>query len=183
VSYSWKADKQTPVVDELGKQIARHGLEFHRDTERIKYGESIKRFMDELGAADSVIPVLSEPYFRSEFCMYELLQVWNKGDFGTRVHPIALPGFELGAWRTHFDLIKFWDNESEELKRALAGLPTSQTFELNRRLADIGKFSAHIGELLAFLAGLYITPLDLLREQKYAPLLKRIKPSKPPARG
>lgn len=182
VSYSGEADKETPVVDELGELIAQHGLEFRRDVEQVKYGDSIKRFMDEIGAADNIIPVLSRRYFRSEFCMYELLHVWNHGNFGTRVHPIALPDFELGAWRTQVDLVEFWNHEAAALQRALAGLPAAQTPDLYRRLAVIGEFSAHINNLVAFLADLNITPLGLLQKQKYAPLLDRIEPSKPPQR-
>lgn len=182
VSYSWEADKGTPVVDEIGELLAQHGLELRRDKEQVKYGDSIKSFMDEIGAADNIVPVLSRQYFHSEFCMYELLHVWNHGNFGTRVHPIALPDFELAAWRTQLDLVKFWNKEAAELQRELTTLTAAQTLNLIERLRVIGGFSARIDELLAFLADLNITPRALLRDQEYAPLLDRIKPSKPPQR-
>ncbi|MGB0129144.1 MAG: toll/interleukin-1 receptor domain-containing protein, partial [Rhodocyclaceae bacterium] len=72
VSYAWKAEEQKGLVDRLEAACRKRDITLKRDRNEISYGKSIRAFMDEIGQGDHVALILSEPYFKSEYCMYEL---------------------------------------------------------------------------------------------------------------
>ncbi|NMQ07770.1 hypothetical protein E4Q08_22290 [Candidatus Accumulibacter phosphatis] len=60
VSYAWKEEEQNWLVDKLENACAARGIELLRDKTSIRYGDSIRQFMDEIGAGRHVVLVLSE---------------------------------------------------------------------------------------------------------------------------
>ena len=55
VSYSWGAEEETRLVDKLEEACTERGIELQRDKKRIGYCESIRAYMDELGAGRHVV--------------------------------------------------------------------------------------------------------------------------------
>jgi len=51
VSYAWKAEQQTALVDQLEAACERRGIGLIRDNKAIKYGDSIRDYMQALGAS------------------------------------------------------------------------------------------------------------------------------------
>ena len=75
VSYSWWADEDSRIIDKLKAAWKVRGIDFLElkvDKQQINYGDSIRAFMDELTESEHVILVLSDAYFKSPNCMYEL---------------------------------------------------------------------------------------------------------------
>lgn len=95
VSYSWRTEKETKIVDDLERLCQQRAIELIRDNNILKHGESIKSFMDELSKCDHVITVFSKPYFESKWCMYELLRIYQRGDFKRRTHPVIADDCDL----------------------------------------------------------------------------------------
>ncbi|HCZ15132.1 MAG TPA: hypothetical protein DHV85_11150 [Candidatus Accumulibacter sp.] len=85
VSYAWKEEEQNRLVDKLENACAARGIELRCDKTSIGYGDSIRQFMDEIGAGRHVVLVLSEAYFKSDYCMYELRQIYENKAFRQRV--------------------------------------------------------------------------------------------------
>ncbi len=63
-----------------------------RDSRAIGYKGLIKEYMQRLGRGRCVILVLSDQYFKSPSCMYELLQIAQQPDCQARIFPIAVKG-------------------------------------------------------------------------------------------
>jgi hypothetical protein len=177
VSYSWSAEKDQPLAMEIGEALRAAGLDFHRDEERIGYGDSIKKFMDELGAAGNIVALLSPAYFLSEYCMYELLSVWKNGNFSSRLHPIRLETLALDDADFQLEIIGCWKNKAEELRAKLASHDPAATLDLKKREVVCAEIYKEIGEVMAFLAGINSLSLQILRAQQFLPLIERIRPS------
>jgi hypothetical protein len=176
VSYSRKVDEITPLVDELGEICVAYGLDFRIDKNRIKYGDLISSFMDELGNNDDIILIFSLPYFKSRYCMYELLQIWKKGNVQQRVHPILIGELCLDDADFQLGVIKHWEYEAQSLQEKLNGYNSGSTIALRRRQVVFSEISHEVGNLLDFVSNMRFLSSDELRHQEFKPLLERISP-------
>ena len=178
VSYSWGVEKDTQIVDELGKLCQQRGIQLIRDNKALKHGDLIKKFMDELTKGDHVITVFSKPYFESKWCMYELLRIYQRGDFQQRTHPVIADDCNLQDRKYRLGLIKYWQAQHDNVKDDIQDLDQALVVdEINDRKL-FRDFYQNINELLNFAAGRLTTPLAELQEQNYTQLLDRIKPAK-----
>lgn len=111
VSYAWKEEEQNRLVDKLDEACTARGIELVRDTGHIRYGESIRAFMDKLAQAEHIVLVLSDAYFRSEYCMFELCGIYQHrsfADFRKRVHPVVLRGTHLHDPVERIKFVEHW---------------------------------------------------------------------------
>ena len=88
VSYSWRVEHDTGIVDALELLCKARDIQLVRDNNALQHGDLIREFMDQLSGGEHVITVFSGAYFKSNWCMYELLTTWQGGDFKDRTHPI-----------------------------------------------------------------------------------------------
>ncbi len=117
VSYSWGAEDQTKLVEKLEKACQKRGIELKRDKNHIGYGDSIREYMDQLAASGHIILVLSEAYFKSEYCMYELKEIYENRDFRKRVYPIVLEGTPFHKPIERIPYLKYWEDETSKAPR------------------------------------------------------------------
>jgi hypothetical protein len=132
--------------------------------------------MDELGNNDDIILIFSPPYFKSRYCMYELLQIWKKGSFQQRVHPILIEGFHLDNIDFQLEIIQHWNDEAKSLQEKLNVHHSGSTIALRRWHVIYAEISHEIGNLLDFSSKMLFIPIGDLRHQKFKSLLERINP-------
>ena len=178
VSYAWKEEEQNRLVDKLELACAARGIEVRRDQKAINYGDSIRQFMDRIGAAGHVVLILSDAYFKSEYCMYELRRIHESRSFAKRVNPIVLKGTRFHKAADRLPYIDHWQAEIDELQSGLARLSdpkyTGQArdeldgYAENRRLTDT---------LLSILADMNTLTEDVHVDSDFAALLDRIAPA------
>lgn len=90
LSYCQKDSDIADLIDEkLGKQIEGKAT-ISRDIRDVEYHESFKRFMQSIEQHDYVITVISDSYFRSRNCMYEVLEVVKDSRFSDKLVFIVL---------------------------------------------------------------------------------------------
>ena len=116
VSYSWSTEKETHIVDDLGKLCPQRGITLIRDNDTLKHGDLIEEFMKELSKGDHVITIFSKPYFESKWCMYELLRIYQKGDFQQRSHPVIADDCNLQDRTYRLGLVNYWQEQYENIK-------------------------------------------------------------------
>ena len=180
MSYSWSTEKETNIVDDLDKLCPQRGITLIRDNKTLKHGDLIEKFMDELSKGDHVITIFSKPYFESKWCMYELLRIYQKGDFQQRTHPVIADECDLQDRSNRLGLVKYWQEQYGKVKQEIQELePELVVDEINdvKLYRDIYQY---INELLNFAAGRVTTPLAELQKQNYTPLLDSISPIKEP---
>ncbi|MEN8259212.1 MAG: toll/interleukin-1 receptor domain-containing protein [Pseudomonadota bacterium] len=180
VSYSWTAEADSSVVDQLEKACQKRGIELQRDKNRVGYGESIGAYMNELAAGRCIVLVLSKPYFESPYCMYELREIYDKQpDFRKRVFPIVLSGTCFSKPLDRIPYLKHWEEEKEKLKSGLSSVDREYTKSLNQELDDYADFRRLIDELLNILSDMNALTEDIHIDTDFEALLNRIKPVQP----
>lgn len=181
VSYAWKAEEDSGVVAALETALAGQGVELVRDVRRVGYGESIRAFMDEVGEADQVVLVLSEAYFRSPYCLYELRAVAEHRDFRRRVHPIVLAGCGLHEPLWWIDIVAHWEEQGRVLEAKLATISRANIGPLNRALDEYADFRRLVAGHMATLADMNALTEEVHRVTDFAALVARLQSGSAPA--
>lgn len=78
ISYSRSAD--STIIDDLRERAGNEneGWQIEYDKNKLKQGESIQSFMEEITEGDRVLFLLSKQYFSSVYCLHELILTYNK---------------------------------------------------------------------------------------------------------
>lgn len=83
ISYS-REDSNT-LVSTIVKRLEREGVSVKLDMRDNGPGNSIRAFEEEIGRASQVIIILSDKYFESHDCMYEMAVITENGNIPNRV--------------------------------------------------------------------------------------------------
>ncbi len=116
ISYSWGGESEKIVETVCGK-FADMELNIIRDKIALGYKGNIKEFMERLGRGKFVIVIISDKYLKSENCMFEMLQLKNRGDFYKRIFPIVLDDAAIYKEQKRLDYIIYWDKEIKKLNK------------------------------------------------------------------
>ena len=88
VPYSWAVERDTQIIEALDTLCQQRTLELIRDRNVSKHGEPIGKLIKELTKGDHVITVFTKPNFKSKWCLFELLHIYQRGDFKQRTPPV-----------------------------------------------------------------------------------------------
>jgi len=156
VSYAWN-DESKAVVDRLCEESKQRSIKILRDTTGLGLGESITRFMQQLGAGDRVFVILSDKYLKSAYCMYELREVWRNCNLEGEVLRERIRVYRMSdaammspieRWRC----AKYWRDQFNELDALVHEDPSllgKADFERYRLMQE---FAHHVGDVLALIA-------------------------------
>lgn len=174
VSYSWSVERDIGIVDELEKHCQSRNIHLLRDNNQIKHGELIQQFMDKLTGGEHVITVFSKSYFQAHWCMYELLKIWQRGDFHNRIHPIIVDDCDLQDVAYRISVVDHWVVEHEKIRELLKGRDLALFVEEFKKANMLRDISQNANQLMNFAAGRLTTPLEQLKASNYAQLLDPI---------
>ena len=176
VSYSWSVEETTGVVDELESLCRERDIAIIRDKNTMQHGDMIMDFMNKLTSGDHIITVFSKPYFKSPWCMFELLEIWQKGEIQERTHPVIADDCNLQDLAYRIGIVKYWTTEHEKIKGLLDGVDPSLIGEEYKEANRIRDIAQNVSDLMSFAKGRLTTPLQDLRSRDYSQILGRVKP-------
>ena len=176
VSYAWDdpspdGAKREKEVDRLCETYEARGITIQRDKNVLRYGDSIRQFMQHMGAAEKIFIVMSEKYLSSEWCMTELFEIWDysrryETDFLKRVVVWCLPDARIS---THLDRVRCAAKWKEQFDEAEA-LVRQRGTEILRgngliRHAAVMNFYQNVYDILDLISGTvrHTTFEDLMR--------------------
>jgi len=145
VSYR-QTDESIKLVDQLENVLRDHNIELRRDLNEVSYRDSFRRFMERLGAADAIVLVLSNEYFESENCMFELTRIDAEGRLGGRVYPVVLKGTRMFTAEDRARIVRHWQGRLDDLRK----------LEADQDLRDIAQYRNRLGEILKTLADMNV---------------------------
>jgi internalin A len=161
VSYAWN-DATDPEresdVDRICAAAEARGTLITRDKSAMNLGDSISRFMKDIGQGDRVFVFLSDKYLKSPFCMFELFEIWrnshlNNEEFRRKVRIYRLPDATIFSTKERLAYASYWraqyDELAAELRRTDPGLLGERDFRAFRLMQD---FAHHVGDILALFA-------------------------------
>ena len=174
ISYAWNdaADPERESdVDRICAAAEARGTPITRDKSAMNTGDSILRFMKDIGQGDRVFVFLSDKYLRSPFCMFELFEIWrnsrlNHAEFRKKVRVFLLPDALIFSAKERLAYASYWRAQYDELAAELRltdlGLLGERDFRAFRLMQD---FAHHVGDILALF-------VDMLLPRTFADFVK-----------
>ena len=149
-------------------------IQLVRDNNAMQHGDLIRDFMDRLARGGHIITLFSDAYFKSTWCMYELLTTWQRGNFKDRTYPILVDGINLQDSKYRTDLTEFWKKKYASEKQNLKKHEPEDVKDEYDRVDIYRDIYQKINKLLNFAANRLTTPLDQLNAQHYIQILDKI---------
>ncbi|MEL6732856.1 MAG: TIR domain-containing protein [Bacteroidota bacterium] len=179
-SYSWKNDINPDlevIVDKMYDSLIADGFPIVRDVVDLGYGESIDKFMGQLGEGDLVMVFLSDKYIKSDFSMFELYEIGRNNSMEkekviAKILPVRVEEINMGpktlkAYRNH------WREKFAEWEENLRDGGTSE-YEL-MRFNRVKRIQQNLGNLLGWVGDINARKLKLLEENKFAEVKSAIR--------
>ncbi len=157
ISYSWRSARDSGTFDQLVACCEASEIEVKTDKSEIKYGQSIREYMDKLAEGNAIILVLCDFYFKSPNCMYELLEISrnHRDKIKEHIFPIVLAGTEFHCFDDRKPYIDYWQNKTVELNKQLSSVKrTNVAAESHEELKHYERIAGSIDELLSLISGM-----------------------------
>ncbi len=126
VSYAWRDREAEPqpedresIVEQFCRACSDRGYSVQRDKSSVSYRDSIEQFMQAIGAGKYVLAVVSDKYLRSEYCMFEAVQMMKHDRFEERVFPVVLPDADIFTAEKALDYSVFWKEKTSAFSELL----------------------------------------------------------------
>lgn len=120
ISYSWAPPIKAIVKHWLCPVLETNHIDYIRDEKNCGYGDDIIEFEKEIGKADNVLIMVSEKYFFSRNCMFELALIMKDSRFGKNRLWVSADDFSRkdDYFRSIYD---YWKAEKERYEKELTG--------------------------------------------------------------
>ena len=146
VYISYSREDSDALVATIVNRFESEGVSVKLDMRDNGPGNSIKAFEDEIGRASQVIVILSDKYFESSDCMYEMAMITKSGNIPNRVTFIDGLKTVTRARESH-DLIKDkWTKQFDEYRNVN---PTDSV--LLEQMQEIGLICQYISDFWKYL--------------------------------
>ena len=180
ISYAWKDREQSVeesrelLVDQLCEAFARRGYKIIRDKSTLSYRDSIEKFMRRIGEGHFVLAVISDKYLRSDYCMYEAVQLLAHEDVDSRVFPIVLPDADIFSDNA-LEYKVFWKKRLENFSRLLqeAG-DDSGSAEWRLKERTLKAIHEHVSEWITRIARTNVLSAQAHLEQGFQSIIEAV---------
>lgn len=172
VSYTWR-DESLKVTEDLDAFLQTQGITIVRDKRDIGYKGLIKEYMQRLGQGKYVVVVLSDQYFKSKDCMFELLQLSRQEGFYDRIFPVTVEGASIDEAEDVLKYARYWDEKIAHLQQEIKNTPNIANLQgITDDLNLYVEIRQNIAKLIDFLRNINTHPL---KGSNFEPLLKAIR--------
>jgi len=170
ISYKHGGESEE-VADKLFETGVSKGYNIVYDKANLEYKGRTWEFMQRIGWGRYVIIIVSDGYLKSEYCMFEYMEIMRKAEnLEDRAFPIVMADAEIYRELNRKKYDTYWKEEIEKLKTGLSEMGSD---ELAKRVAAIRKYEQiqkSIPALLEFLDSRNSLTLQKLRDEAYNPL-------------
>ncbi len=175
ISHAWGGISDE-ILAELTKTLEKEDIQFILDKRDLAYRQSINNFMLELGKADMVIIILSNKYLKSEYCMFELIQIYRNDNLRDRIFPIVLDEVKISSSADRLEFVKFWEGQLENLQKKVKELNSLSYIEgITDDLNLYAEIRNNIARLTGILRDINTLNVTIHVESDYRDLIQSIK--------
>lgn len=175
-SYSWKQEEESRFLDGLGEQCHLRNIKLIQDAKTLQPGERISKFMERIAGASHVITVFSQRYFESEYCLYELMNVFQYKGLEQKIYPVMADDLKLDDAAAITKLVQHWKQKRDELEVLVIENGVGTNPALDERLNLYQEFVIKIGRLMKQAGDILALQTNTLKEQQYSSILDLISP-------
>ena len=174
ISHAWGGESED-IVKSIVKRFAKEGIDITFDKKDLGYRESIQKFMENLGQADAIIIVVSQKYLHSEYCMFELLQIYENKNIMERIFPVVLDEVEIAKSTDRLELVKYWEDETAQLEDKIRELRTLSHIEgITEDLNLYNNIRNNIAKLTSILKDINTLNIKLHKDSDFEELITAI---------
>lgn len=172
ISYAWQGES-LKITEELYVFLQAQGITIVRDNRDIGYKGLIKDYMQRLGQGKYVVVVLSDEYFKSKSCMFELLQLSRQEGFYDRIFPVTAEGISIYEAEDLLRYARYWDDKINDLQQKIKNTPNITYLQgITDDLNLYVEIRQNIAKLIDFLRNINTYPL---KGANFEPLLNAIR--------
>ena len=166
-------DEYANSRDEIVKKIAAlleqknlHAREYKRD---VHYKDGLDDYMEDIAYADFIILLVSDKYLKSEYCMYEAVELINHNKRGLKekIFPVVLQDAQIFDTDKHIAYIDYWDQLSKELENKLQGKDPKKFMSLHNKGIRYREISENIDSFISSLNDMCQLSKAVLLEHDY----------------
>lgn len=124
ISYSWREPSNHIVHNGIIEALKTNDIDYMVDKRDCHYRDNIKKFEENIARTKRIVAVLTESYFYSPNCMYELARTFEEGNIQERLFIVNATN-NLPFYKTeNFDkILKHWKDELAKEEEKLANSP------------------------------------------------------------
>ncbi len=175
ISHAW-GGVSDDILAHLVKRLKEENIAFILDKRDLSYRQSISEFMIQLGKADMVIIILSNKYLKSEYCMFELIQIYKNENLRERIFPIVLDEVQISSSADRLEFVKFWENALIELQNKIKELNSLSFIEgITEDLNLYSEIRNNIARLTGILRDINTLNIQIHQDSDYQHLIGAIK--------
>ncbi|MFN6535574.1 MAG: toll/interleukin-1 receptor domain-containing protein [Nostoc sp. EkiNYC01] len=159
ISYAWKDNKselgsqREELVDKICEALISERYNLIRDRNHLTLGKSIQSFMQEIGRGNYVIVVVSDKYLRSEYCMFEAVEIMKHKDYQQKVFPVVLQDANVYTKEGKSEYIKYWEEQREKIEKFISDeLSYNEHSAMHNVAKKIRDISVKFDEFIFFIA-------------------------------
>ncbi|MDZ8188054.1 MAG: TIR domain-containing protein [Nostoc sp. ChiSLP02] len=168
ISYAWKdnnselGSQREELVDKICEVLIAERYNLIRDRNHLTLGKSIRNFMQEIGRGNYVIIVVSDKYLRSEYCMFEAVEIMKHKDYEQKVFPVVLQDANIYTKEGKSEYIKYWKEQREKTEKLISSeLSSHENSAMYNVAAKIIDISLNFDEFMFFISDkLSIDPIN-----------------------
>lgn len=166
LSYSHKDKCIADITQNKIEELYRSKIEISRDTEKLKYKDSLDEYMQSIKEHDFVISIVSNEYLRSTPCMYEVTELMRDRNYYNKLLFIIISEHDIKFYENEdieikdikadiyssnrFDYINYWECEKEKIDKKVSEIKNpSLMLELTKESKKIEIISLHVGEFIS----------------------------------
>ncbi|MEP6646416.1 MAG: TIR domain-containing protein [Saprospiraceae bacterium] len=175
ISHAWGGISDE-ILAELTRVLKQEDISFILDKRDLGYRQSINDFMLELGKADMVIIILSNKYLKSEYCMFELIQIYKNQNVRERIFPIVLDEVKISSSADRLEFVKYWEDQLTNLQNKVKELNSLSYIEgITDDLNLYTEIRNNIARLTGILRDINTLNVTIHVESDYRDLIQSIK--------
>jgi TIR domain len=170
-SYAW--GKRKTLIDKLYQElIDEPGLRPIMDKKDLLYRESITSFIKRIGKGDHIILAFSDKYLRSEYCMFELYELYRNSNLESKVllkkvYPINIEKLNLNDPDKLMVYIQHWNDQLLKWEKLSNRFP--------EKYDQIKSIALALSELLSFLNDINSLNLKKLSNENFFEIKRAIR--------
>jgi hypothetical protein len=175
ISYAWTSESEE-ILNELRATFDENDVKYYVDKKDIEYRGNIREFEERLGKGDYIILIISDKFLKSKDCMYEVLQIMNKGgDISKRIFPIVLPDAKIYDPEHIIDYVKHWEEKKASLNDKMKTIGTEFLPGLHLAIDNYTKYREIIDKIITILKEMNNLSPDIHRDSKFKQLIDSLK--------
>jgi pterin-4a-carbinolamine dehydratase len=174
-SYAWGGDREK-IIDDLYDSLKRdEQYELVRDKINLGYKGLISEFMKGIGKGNFVVVAISDKYLRSEYCMFELYELYRNSGLDSdellkKIYPIRVESLDLNNPKVLREYFTYWKDLEAEWKSLVNDFDVDQ--RKHRRIQSI---RTSINDLLPFLTDINSKTKEILSDDDFLEIKNAIK--------